>query len=80
MRVRGQDRIGAEETVTVPAGTFRAIPVRSIWANREGSHIETVWYARGVGKVRSEHSITGGRYPRYITLTLQRFRIAPRSR
>lgn len=40
------------ETVTVPAGTFRAVVVQKA----SGSGLKTYWYVRGVGKVKE----TGG--------------------
>jgi hypothetical protein len=53
----GRMSIGAEEMVTVPAGTFRAVPVTwevRTWDGEPLEHPETYtyWYAAGVGVVQ----------------------------
>ena len=40
----------AEETVTVPAGTFKALVLR----RKGGSKAKTLWFVKGVGKVKED--------------------------
>ncbi len=47
--------MGAEEEITVPAGTFRAIPVtEEVYSKGKRRCKITNWYAPGVGKVKVE--------------------------
>lgn len=50
------------ETITVPAGTFRALKVEALVANTSTSTqrgLNTVWWVPGVGRVRSQNSDPG---------------------
>lgn len=42
--------LSVDESVTVPAGTFRSISLRLV--GNSGASVKTLWYARGVGKVK----------------------------
>jgi len=51
---------GDEESVTVPAGTYRAIKVKGS-VGLAGTFVEwTVWYAKGVGIVKVERLVEAG--------------------
>lgn len=47
-------RVGEPTTVTVPAGTFRAVPVTCGRTDKAGDEDFTRWYADGVGMVKME--------------------------
>jgi hypothetical protein len=56
----------AEETITVPAGTFSTVRVRCK-NTKNGAWFMTVWYAPEVGQlVREESMVTGGRRVREL--------------
>jgi hypothetical protein len=53
----GRMTVGEEETVTVPAGTFKTVPVRWEITTWDGEELEdpetyTYWYAPGVGLIQ----------------------------
>jgi hypothetical protein len=59
----GRMTIGDEETITVPAGTFRAVPVRWEIETWDGEELEepetyTYWYAADVGLVQFQAGTT----------------------
>jgi hypothetical protein len=70
--ITGTMKAGGEETVTVPAGTFRAVPVvGKLKAN--GMDVEsTTHFARGVGMVRQKIQLGG----QAVTIELEKFQPA----
>jgi len=44
--------VGAAETVTVPAGTFTALPHAQSYTNFQPPQVWTAWHAPGVGRVK----------------------------
>lgn len=56
--------VGKQETITVPAGTYRATRVDFVVTQRNGQPLPTPdtytqWYAAGVGEVRLVHESSG---------------------
>jgi len=58
-----------EEEITVPAGKYKAVAVRSEIPDRAGAFRNTIWYAPKVGMVKQE--IADG--DRTVTLLLEKF-------
>ncbi len=59
----GRMTVGEEEAVTVPAGTFKAVPVRWEITTWDGEELEepetyTYWYAPGIGLVQFRAGMT----------------------
>jgi len=63
-RVISNYRVVGVESVTVPAGTFDALKIEQrstmIFNGQELLTEATLWYALGVGNVRTENGLTGG--------------------
>jgi len=67
--ITGTWKIGGEEAVTVPAGTFQALPVTGKF-NANGAEVEaTTYFVRGVGMVKQKLQISG----QVVTIELEKF-------
>jgi hypothetical protein len=53
--------VSPAEEVTVPAGTFKAVHVRTTVDEKRGGQVSDVWFAPGVGLVKSARSTAEGR-------------------